>query len=206
MSRENDLKSSRDETPDRRDALISAAAELLLERGLAFTRTRDVTARAGVGVGLLNHYFSWSELRAVAIGRALEAGVRELIPSDRPIAPSDAFDAFLASAFAENLDPLWRLWIEATDAAMTDPGIAAQVEAAAWELHGRLAACLAAGAAVRAWRCADPDGAALRLLAAHDGFSGFILGGVPPVSRPEAERHLRHLAALECPRGEDPGP
>jgi AcrR family transcriptional regulator len=183
---------------DRREALVGTTASLLLERGLAATRTRDVTGRAGVGVGLLNHYFPWAELRALALGRALEEGVARIVPHAEGADPAATREAFLASAFAEESDPLWRLWIEAVDAAMSDAGIARATEAAARALHARLAACLSAGAAAGAWRCPDPDGAALRLLAAQDGFSGFVLCGVPRIGRAEAEAHLRHLVELEC--------
>jgi AcrR family transcriptional regulator len=184
---------------DRREALIATTAALLLERGLAATRTRDVTDRAGVGVGLLNHYFPWAELRGLALGRALGEGVARLVPHAGDVDPQTTRDAFLAAAFAEATDPLWRLWIEAVDAAMTDPDIAVATEAAARALHGRLAACLAAGASAGLWRCPDADGAALRVLAAQDGFSGFVLSGVPRIGRAEAEAHLRHLVDLECP-------
>jgi hypothetical protein len=37
-------------------------------------------------------------------------------------------------------------------------------------------------------------------LAAHDGLSGMVLWGLPAIGRDEAEAHLRHLVALECPR------
>jgi AcrR family transcriptional regulator len=185
---------------DRREALVATTAGLLLERGLAATRTRDVTDRAGVGVGLLNHYFPWAELRALALGRALGEAVARIVPHVEDADPAATLDAFVAASFAEESDPLWRLWIEAVDAAMSDAAIARATEAAARALHARLAACLAAGAVAGLWRCSDPEGAALRILAAQDGFSGFVLGGVPRIDRADAEAHLRHLVDLECVR------
>lgn len=187
---------------DRREALVGATAALLIERGLAATRTRDVTARAGVGVGLLNHYFAWTELRALALGRVLLQTVAQVLPD----APGDVdggdpgarLEVFLRASFAEATDPFWRLWIEAVDAAMTDPTVAAATETAALALHAGLAACLAEGAAAGLWSCADPEGAALRILAAQDGLSGFVLCGVPRIPRDMAEAQLRHVVALEC--------
>lgn len=190
---------------DRREALIATTAALLLEQGLGATRTRDVTRRAGVGVGLLNHYFGWAELRALALGRALGATVARIVPHAEGADPSATLETFLAAAFAEHSDALWRLWIEAVDAAMSDPGIAAATEAAARDLHARLAGCLAAGTAAGLWTCPDPEGAALRVLAAQDGFAGFVLSGVPRIDRAEAEAQLRHILVVECggprPRG-----
>ena len=192
------------ETPrtgaDRREALITTTAALLLEQGLSATRTRDVTTRAGVGVGLLNHYFSWSALRAAALGRVLQESVARIAPHGDAADPQATLEAFLSASFSADTDPLWRLWIEAIDAAMSDPEVARATEGAARDLHARLSGCLAAGTASGLWRCADPAGAALRILAAQDGFSGFVLGGVPRIPRGDAEAHLRHVVALECGR------
>jgi AcrR family transcriptional regulator len=182
---------------DRREALVETATALLIEQGLTATRTRDVTARAGVGVGLLNHYFSWTDLRALALGRALAQTVERVLP-ETPGDPGARLEVFLATSFAEATDPFWRLWIEAVDAAMTDPAVAKATETAARALHARLAGCLAEGDAAGLWSCADAEGAALRILAAQDGFSGFVLCGVPRIARHEAEAQLRHVVALEC--------
>jgi AcrR family transcriptional regulator len=183
---------------DRREELIATTVELLLEQGLSAVRTRDVTSRAGVGVGLLNHYFQWGELRALALGRVLDEGVLRVIP-EPGTDPRAALEHFVSLCFNPATDSLWRLWIEAVDASLADEGIRAVTEAAAVEMHGRLERCLAAGAAAGLWQCPDAGGAALRLLAAQDGFSGFVLGGVPEVSRATAEAHFRHLISLECP-------
>jgi AcrR family transcriptional regulator len=51
------------QTPDRRTQILHATVDLLLENGLAATKTRAVTERSGVGTGLLNHYFRWNDLR-----------------------------------------------------------------------------------------------------------------------------------------------
>jgi AcrR family transcriptional regulator len=186
---------------DRRETLIGVTAALFMEQGLAVTRTRDVTVRAGVGVGLLNHYFGWAELRALALGRALGAAVARIVPHAEGADPAATREAFAAAAFARDSDALWRLWIEAVDAAMSDPGIAAATEAAARDLHARLSGCLAAGTAAGLWACPDPAGAALRVLAAQDGFAGFVLSGVPRIERAEAEAQLRHILVAECGGG-----
>ena len=75
-------------TTDRRTAILSAAADLIRENGVAAVRTRDVTTRAGVGIGLLNHYFKWGELRALAAAQALWAEIDRVVPDATDAGPA----------------------------------------------------------------------------------------------------------------------
>lgn len=186
---------------DRREALIAAAAAAFLDQGLTATRTRDVTARAGVGVGLLNHYFSWSELRGQALSRLLQAQIDAAFPDGAAQDPARAVARFLDLAFAPETARHWRLWIEATEGALADPALAQALDRGNRDLMARLAACLRAGAAQGVFACPDPEGAALRLLAAYDGLVGFVLTGSPAIDAAQATRHLAHAFALECPPG-----
>ena len=64
---------------DRRQQIVEAAIEVILQRGLALASTRDVTRAIGVGSGLLHHYFSsWAELRAEAVRQAAWREIDEL--------------------------------------------------------------------------------------------------------------------------------
>jgi AcrR family transcriptional regulator len=182
---------------DRREELVAAAAALIAERGLAAVRTRDVTARAGVGVGLLNHYFTWSELRAAALDRVLDAGRDRLLGLGAETYPARR-DALLRAAFDEGNDPLWQVWVEAGEAARADPALAAVLERAMAAFVADVAALIAEGVAAGDWTCPDPGGAAIRLLALHDGLLGHLMSGVPALTREEAAAHLAHAFALEC--------
>ncbi|MDP5085450.1 MAG: TetR family transcriptional regulator C-terminal domain-containing protein [Yoonia sp.] len=182
-------------TADRRSAILAAATDLIRENGVAAVRTRDVTTRAGVGIGLLNHYFKWGELRALAAAQALWAEIERVVP-EAP-APDRQLDVFLARAFGEDADPLWRLWIEVTDLAMSDPDMARAAEGCAEGILNELAAILEQGAAKHYWQCPAPKAAALRILAFHDGLVGFVLTGLPKVERDEAAEHFKRFVALE---------
>ncbi|WP_322892187.1 MULTISPECIES: TetR family transcriptional regulator C-terminal domain-containing protein [unclassified Yoonia] len=182
-------------TTDRRAAILSAAADLIRENGVAAVRTRDVTARAGVGIGLLNHYFKWGELRALAAAQALWTEIDRVAP-DAPT-PDRQLHVFLARAFGEDADPLWRLWIEVTDLAMSDPDMARAAEGCAEGILDELAAILEQGAAKGHWHCRVPRASALRILAFHDGLVGFVLTGLPKLTRAEAAEHLNRFVALE---------
>ncbi|MCC6009016.1 MAG: TetR family transcriptional regulator C-terminal domain-containing protein [Rhodobacteraceae bacterium] len=182
-------------TTDRRAAILSAAADLIRENGVAAVRTRDVTARAGVGIGLLNHYFKWCELRALAAEQALWAEIDRVVP-DAPT-PDLQLDVYLTRAFGPDADPLWRLWIEVTDLAMSDPDMARAAEGCAEGILDELAAILEQGAAKGHWHCPAPRAAALRIFAFHDGLVGFVLTGLPKLERAEAAKHLKRFVALE---------
>ena len=187
--------------PDRREALIAATAALIAEHGPAAVRTRDVTARAGVGVGLLNHYFSWSELRAAGLERVLSDALAGVLgfsegPDDRP---EEAIAAVLTHAFDPAHDPIWQVWIEAEDLARSDASLAAVLAEATGQAQAGLAERIAAGVALGLWSCPDPTATALRLLALHEGLLGFLMAGAPALDRAEATAHLAQAFALECP-------
>jgi AcrR family transcriptional regulator len=196
MSRESPLSEKRRSGAERREEIVTATVALMREQGLAALTTRDVTGRLGVGAGLLNHYFTWSELRALAFERLIRADLDAPLPAGD--SPTAELAALLDGAFLPDADPGWRVWMEAIEAARNDPALDAAVARCEAMLLDRIAMILAAGHASGAWRCADPRATAWRVLALHDGLVGFLLATPPRVTRAEAGRHLRHLVALEC--------
>ncbi|NJS40514.1 MAG: TetR family transcriptional regulator, partial [Rhodobacteraceae bacterium] len=149
--------------------------------------TRAVTDRAGVGRGLLNHYFRWPDLRALA-WEAIFAEVEE-----PEAAPDQALEAWLATAFAPEARAYWRLWLEATNLAASDPAMAAGLT----RVQGRMLERLAADLGAVPGRCPDPKGTALRLTALQDGLAGLLLAGTTDLTPEVAEAHLRRAFALE---------
>lgn len=77
--------STADPTPDRievREALLTAAAELLAERGPDAISGRDIANRAGVNYGLLHHYFGpKAEVLSAAMDRLRADFIAEFIES-----------------------------------------------------------------------------------------------------------------------------
>lgn len=182
----------------RRAAIFAAAKTLIRERGLSDVRTRDVTERAGVGIGLLNHYFRWQELRAEAAVAALEDEIERVFPSG--VAPGAVLAAFVQQAFTDSSAPLWRLWIETTDAALSDEVMSKALAGCAVGLLDRVASTLDAGSRLALWNCPSPRASAMRILALQDGLAGFVLTGIPPLSRAEATAHLKAQVNHECGR------
>lgn len=193
---ENSDGVTRQRPDDRRGAILRATIDLLLEVGLARARTRDVTERSGVGTGLLNHYFRWSDLRATAWGLIFG----DVIPRQfgEALSPADAIDYFFSQNFAANSEPFWRLWLEAGEVAAQDPAMAAALAVAQSQLEGSLNDILQAGCADAAWTLPDPAATALRLIALHDGLAALLMTGSTRLDAQSAEGHMRRAFALEC--------
>ena len=187
-----------DRTPsnDRRTQILHATVDLLLENGLAATRTRVVTERSGVGTGLLNHYFRWNDLRAAAWKLIFDEVARDTFAPGMP--PDQAMDRYFAGAFVPEAERFWRLWLEATELAKQDEAIARVLAEAQARMDGALCNTLGAGNAAGLWALADPQATAIRLGALYDGLAGLLLSGSGRLTRSAAEQHLRRLFALEC--------
>lgn len=181
---------------DRRMQILHATVELLLENGLAATRTRAVTERSGVGTGLLNHYFRWNDLRAAAWNQIFDEVAKDTFTTDLP--PDQVMEKYFSQAFVPEAERYWRLWLEATELAKQDPAIARVLGVAQANMESALCGVLAAGNAAGHWTLADPEATAMRLSALYDGLAGLLHSRSKRLSRSAAEAHLRHLFEMEC--------
>lgn len=189
----NDTKTSRG---GGRDRIFQAAAEVILEKGLAQTQTRMVTERAQVGTGLLNHYFKWPELRAAAWEQIFQAVIDDQWRAGEP--PRIAMDRFLNEAFDAEARLFWKLWLEAERLAPDDKPIAAALERIRSQMRDRLAALLQAGIAQGVWSLDDAAATAVRLEAMRDGLAGLILSADPDMDAKQAGAHLKRLFEMEA--------
>ncbi len=174
----------------RREAIIDASQRVILAKGLVAATTRDVTEALGVGVGLLSHYFSWTDLRSLAFARIAQADLDSAIRQRRDVEASQVLRDVIADAFAESADPVWRLWIEATELAAADPSMSRVVAECTDQWWQALAGLFERGCVAGAWSCDDPQGASWRIIALLQGLAGLTLAGGPRLSRAEATRHL----------------
>lgn len=172
----------------KRDRIVAATVELLLEDGLLSAQTRAVTERAGVGTGLLNHYFRWPELRAAAWS-AIFSGVADDMRRAGE-SPVETLERFFADSFSDAARPLWRLWIEAEGLAVQDPAMAMAVGSSRIRLRDELTAILTDGVARGEWTLTSPRATALRLEAMRDGLAGLLLAGDPELDAAGAKAHL----------------
>ena len=179
----------------RKALLVAATAELLFERGFSGTKTRDVTERCGVGTGLLNHYFTWAELRAQAFARIYAEVVAEQFHAGTP--PLQLLDAYLRTTFSPRAVPYLRLWVEATELSAEDRVLAAVLEQSQRAFLDGLTGLLTKLVQEEGWRLPDPAATALRLSAMQDGLAGLLLWRFPGVNAQMAEAQMRCLVDLE---------
>jgi AcrR family transcriptional regulator len=183
---------------ERSEAIIQATVGLLIEKGLAATTTRDVTERAGVGVGLLNHYFGWAELRAIAFDRIVRADLERTLIARAADRAGQVMADLVEGAFLAAADPVWRLWIEASDLASSDAALAQRIGSCTEMWRQALADLLRRGVAAGEWSCDDPEGASWRLIALFDGLVGFVISPGSKLSRDAATALMRKAVSFEC--------
>jgi AcrR family transcriptional regulator len=188
---------TRKSAADRREEILAAAAQVLLKKGILAATTRDVTDQLGVGAGLLNHYFTWAELRAMAFACVARADLERSLTSREGEPAKTVLQHLLASCYASEQASIWRVWIEATDLAVDDAALGEQVSVCAKQWQRALSDLLKRGVVEGAWRCKDPDGSAWRILAMITGLVSLTLAPHAPLSRAEATRHLHQAVEHE---------
>ena len=184
---------------DRRQQIVEAAIEVILQRGLALAATRDVTRAIGVGSGLLHHYFSsWAELRAEAVRQAAWREIDELKAAIAGL-PAGAARTRIADWMVEDEDMRhWRLWLNAQDEAHRDPLLAEVMNAAMLEWRSLIVELLRQAGAEAGEGPTDAEAAAWRLAALMDGLAGAMLVR-DSVMTPETARKLIEVQfRLEC--------
>jgi len=172
--------------PDqRREAIVAAALSVAVSKGLASTTVRDVAAAMGTSSGLIHHYFeSMDEVLAAAFERVAR---QDLVASSALMAgaasPVDALRAFFTSYTPADKDWAFQLWLDAWAEAARRPAIRAVSEALNLEWQGLLEATIRRGVADGSFVCADPAGAAWRILSLLDGLALQVVAHGTTLSR-----------------------
>jgi AcrR family transcriptional regulator len=187
------LKMTRLNAADRRDAILDAAAQLMIEKGWFATSTRDVTARLSVGAGLLHHYFSgWKELQLQAVRRAFTLELVSLEIKCHGLPQGEAMAAIIDWLIPDPGDGFWCLWIDMQGAARTDASVAAELSTVMAQLVAMVSDIVSfdgSGANL-------PDAArqrVLALLAASQGLAAMALTAPPLINAKDHEAVLAEL-------------
>ena len=178
-------------SPDqRRDAIVDAALSVALVKGLASTTVRDVAAAMGTSSGLIHHYFeSMDDVLAAAFERVAS---QDLVLTEAAMAgavgPREAIVEFLRTYTPADKDWSFQFWLDAWAEAARRPALQATSRRLNLAWQGLLEQAIVAGVASGVFRCADPWGAAWRILSLLDGLALQVVAHGTTVSRDDVQR------------------
>jgi AcrR family transcriptional regulator len=174
--------------PDqRREAIVAAALDVAVVKGLGATTVRDVAARMGTSSGLIHHYFaSMDEVLAAAFDlvatQDLELSARLMAEADTPV---EALRVFFRTYTPADKDWAFQLWLDAWAEAARRPAIQATSRRLNLEWQALLERTIAAGARAGAFATSDAGGAAWRILSLLDGLALQVVAHGTTISRQE---------------------
>jgi AcrR family transcriptional regulator/acyl-CoA thioesterase FadM len=183
---------------NRRAELIEAARRVIQRRGFSKATVGAITGEAGASLGLLNYHFgSRDDVVAEAFAAAARADLDALEAiSRRHRDPPVRLAAYLDLEGWADRD-VWRMWIDAWGEAVHTEKLRRTLEQFERGWRAVLAGVLADGDRRDCWRCADPEDAAGRLVAALDGLGLHTTLHPDDVAPEAAARWARRLAELE---------
>lgn len=182
----------------RRNEILEATCQVVIDRGFAATRVSDVANRLGVSTGLIHYHFDSKELLlAEALRYAAEQDIarleQELEQAPTALAKLDAMFAF---DLPEAGEPSWTLWIDGWGEAIRNPTMRRISHDLDLAWKDRLRAIILTGVANGEFTCPDAEGTAWRLSSLLDGL-GVQFTVHDAVTRTQLLRHMRAAAALE---------
>ena len=185
--------------PDaRRDAIVAAALDVAVVKGLASTTVRDVAARMGTSSGLIHHYFaSMDEVLAAAFERVAtqDLGLSERLMAEAPSAVQ-ALRVFFRTYTPADKDWAFQLWLDAWAEAARRPAVQATSRRLNLEWQALLERTIESGVASRGRSGApDPAGAAWRILSLLDGLALQVVAHGTTISRADV------VAWVDCRGG-----
>ncbi|KUN79575.1 TetR/AcrR family transcriptional regulator [Streptomyces griseoruber] len=186
-----------------RERILTAAMEMIAERGLEKLTMAGLGREVGMSSGHLLYYFhskdelllqtlEWSEGRLGAERARLLTG---------PAGARERLDAYVDLYVPDgHRDPHWTLWLEVWNRSQNADDTARDRQAAiegAW--HRDLVAVLAEGVSRGEFRPVDPDRYAARLRALLDGFSIHVAIGLRGTDRQQVLAHVREFLDASLP-------
>ena len=183
----------------RLDALLRTACEVIVQRGLANTRTADVAQAAGVSQALVFYHFTTKErLLAQAFTYAAEQDLARLDTVSRSSAtPLDRLRRILKLFAPTGGSSAWAMWIDGWSESLRSP----ELESVSRKLDLRwkeaLTEVIAAGVDDGTFKCDDPNGASWRIHALIDGLAVQITVHPRVITRKQYTEWVRLTAARE---------
>lgn len=187
-------------TPDqRREAIVAAALQVAVAKGLASTTVRDVAAAMGTSSGLIHHYFdSMDDVLAAAFE---QVAVQDLVLSERLMGeagdPVEAMRVFFRTYTPADKDWAFQLWLDAWAEAARRPALQATSRRLNLEWQGLLERTIQAGVSEGAFSCVDPAGAGWRILSLLDGLALQVVAHGTTISRADVVAWATGAAEVE---------
>ena len=174
--------------PDqRREAIVAAALDVAVRKGLASTTVRDVAAEMGTSSGLIHHYFdSMDEVLAAAFERvaAQDLGLSARLMAEAA-SPVEALRVFFRTYTPADKDWAFQLWLDAWAEAARRPAVQATSRRLNLEWQALLERTIRAGVGEGSFSCPDPAGAAWRVLSLLDGLALQVVAHGTTITRDE---------------------
>ncbi len=189
----------------RRPQILAAAAEVIVERGIAATRVADVAGRAGTSTSAVLYWFgSKEELLAEALmweDDLFYADVTERLAEG--YSPAERLALLIEAA---SLGGGWTLWMELWSRALRDPQAAEARENGDLRWREAIAEVVRDGCESGDFEEVDPDQVALTLSALLDGLAVQVTLGDSEVTAARMNQIGRTMAErlVSCQVPESP--
>lgn len=156
---------------ERRTEILEATCEVVIERGFAGTRVKDVADRLGVSTGLIHYHFeSKDQLFAEAFRHAASGDVEKLrsavAAADTPI---EKLDTALAYSTPTEAEPTMMLWIDSWGESLRSPSLRQISQELDDQVTDVVEDVIRLGIEKGDWVCKDAEASAWRLTALLDG-------------------------------------
>jgi AcrR family transcriptional regulator len=186
-------------SPDgRRAAIVDAALTVARRKGLAAGTVRDVAHEMGTSSGLIHHYF---ETMDDVLAAAFEQVAGEELAETETILAGAGSPVAVLAGFLDSYAPVgddwsFQLWLDAWAEAARRPALRKASSRLNLRWAGLLERAIRDGVEAGTFRCADPMGAAWRILSVVDGLALQVVAHRTIVDR----QHMLSWAATATER------
>lgn len=183
----------------RLDGLLRTACDVIVERGLANTRTADVAAAAGVSQALVFYHFETKErLLAQAFSWAAEQDLLRLDAMVESTAtPLEKLKKILKWYAPTGSSKSWAMWIDCWAESLRVPELEKVSRRLDLRWKDALTEVIATGVKEGDFTCEDPAGAAWRIIALIDGLAVQVTVHERVISRRQLADWVRQTTARE---------
>ena len=183
----------------RLDSLLRTACDVIVDRGLANTRTADVASAAGVSQALVFYHFSSKErLLAQAFSYAAEQDLGRLdAVLSSEASPLEKVQKILKLYAPTGSSKSWAMWIDCWAESLRVPELEKVSRRLDLRWKDALTEVVVEGVADGSFTCTDPSGAAWRIIALVDGLAVQVTVHERVIARKQLTDWVREHTARE---------